>query len=278
MVARVVRSACRPAGRSGPVSGLSFDVARREPHADLSRRAVVADRLFASERIGNFRTDPVPPHRSLTARIAVHMVGAAPPEFRKVSTPHRRGLAQRRSVWIRTGCPDGPSSPSRWRHLSAQVRWPPADGRTGSGRQRRGQHLVPLHPAAGGHPQGRGRCVQRRQPGWQAGRDVASRTTRSRPRSARRSVPTRRPRSSGPGAAAVCGTTCEQRPGRGSDRLVRAEPAGQGQALRHHLRRGDGRRPDLRRAVRERLADRPLLQQDPVHTGRRPATDHVETS
>ena len=59
MVARVVRSACRPAGRSGPVSGLSFDVARREPLADLSRRAVVADRLFASERIGSFRTDPV---------------------------------------------------------------------------------------------------------------------------------------------------------------------------------------------------------------------------
>ena len=58
-------------------------------------------------------------------------------------------------------------------------------------------------------------------------------------------------------------------PGRGPHPLVRRERRGQGPAVPVVVRRGDGRRQDLRDAGRDGPADRAVLQQEGLRQGRR---------
>ena len=70
----------------------------------------------------------------------------------------------------------------------------------------------------------------------------------------------------------------ERRPGRGPHLVVRRERRGQGPAVPLVLRRGDGRRQDLRDAGRDGPADRPVLQQEGLRQGRRAAARRPGTT
>ena len=154
-----------------------------------------------------------------------------------VEQPQGRGSAHRRSEWITTGLPVGPSSPSPPR--------PP-------GRHERARLLRRLRPrrrrGRRGHASGSCTGAPRRasarravdafneaNPDGKRHRPARSRTTPTRPRSRRPSAPARPPRSSRLGRRQAARLR-RSRPGRRPHRLARGEPRRQGQALRRRLR------------------------------------------
>ena len=148
-----------------------------------------------------------------------------------------------------------------------------ASGSAGAAGSRR-LLLVPHRPARRGHPQGRRRPLQRRQPEHPDRPDgVPERRLQDEDQDRHR----RRP---GPDDHLGLGRWRPQvvrrrQPGRGPHVVVRRERRRQGQALPVLVRGGDGRRQDLRHAVRDGPADRALLQQDGLRQGRRAAAHLV---